>query len=84
MFATLQRTNFGDRFSLEDVQRISFRVVPAVYVSKKLQLYAAPSFHYSEAVESATSKAVLWKTWQTDRQRNTFHGGGTVGLTYVF
>lgn len=80
----LQRTNFGNRFNLKDVQRISFRIIPSISLSQKLQLYAAPSFQYSEAVESVASKAILWKLWGTDRQRNTFHGGGTVGITYVF
>ena len=80
----VQRMNFDDRMHMQDAQRFSLRIIPSWKMTKHWHIYAAPSFIYSEATASKTVSGVQWKAWESDRFKNTFHAGGSIGLSYVF
>lgn len=81
----LQRIQFSEKWKHHEANRISLRIVPAVHLSRRLRLYAAPSITYSESVEfEVDTKETVWNFWGAKPSKNTFHGGGAVGLTYVF
>jgi len=81
----VHRIQFDKNFEYHDANRSSVRIVPAINLGRHLQVYAAPSFTYAEAVEPQVgTKGVIWKFWGADPTRNTLHGGGTMGLTYIF
>ncbi|QBQ41949.1 hypothetical protein E2P86_12625 [Sphingobacterium psychroaquaticum] len=80
----VQRTNFADNFRTTDNNRVSLRFMPAMYLSKHLQVFAAPSFNYAQALEQESGAGTAWRFWGASRTRNSFHGGGTVGINYVF
>lgn len=81
----VHRTHFDKHVRYVDPNRSSLRLIPAVNLNRYLQVYAAPSFTYAEAIDREPgTKEVIWKFWGADRKRNTFHGGGTIGLTYLF
>lgn len=81
----IHRTHFDKDFKYHETNRSSLRVVPAINFGRHFQIYAAPSLIYTEAIHSEPEATrVLWKFWGADEARNTFHGGGTVGLTYIF
>lgn len=81
----VHRTHFDKDFKYIDPNRSSLRLVPAINLSRHLQVYAAPSLTYAEAVDPMSeAKGKVWRFWGADRKRNTLHGGGTIGLTYIF
>jgi len=81
----VHRIQFDKNFEYHDANRSSVRIVPAINLGRHLQVYAAPSFTYAEAVEPQVgTKGAIWKFWGADPTRNTLHGGGTMGLTYIF
>ncbi|PRD48818.1 hypothetical protein C5745_02425 [Sphingobacterium haloxyli] len=81
----VHRTHFDEDLKYNDTNRSSLRIIPAINLSRHLQVYAAPSLTYSEAIHPELgNKGLIWKIWGADQRRNTFHGGGTVGLTYRF
>lgn len=81
----VHRTHFDKDFKYHETNRSSLRVVPAINFGPYLQIYAAPSLTYTEATHpQPEGTRVLWKFWGADEARNTFHGGGMVGLTYIF
>jgi len=81
----VHRTHFDKDFKYIDPNRSSLRLVPAINLSRHLQVYAAPSLTYAEAVNPMQeARGRVWRFWGADQRRNTFHGGGTIGLTYIF
>lgn len=81
----VHRTHFDKDFKYIDPNRSSLRFVPAINLSRHLQVYAAPSLTYAEAVNPMQeARGRVWRFWGADQRRNTFHGGGTIGLTYIF
>ncbi len=81
----VQRTHFDKDFNYKATNRSSLRIIPAIHLSRHLQAYVAPSLTYADALHPEPgAKGVIWKFWKTDQTRNTFHGGGTIGLIYAF
>ena len=78
-----QRHYFDKDFKLKDDALTSFRVIPAIVIANKLQLYVAPSFNYSY-VKDPLNKDIIWKLWGADKERRSFHGGLTAGINFVF
>lgn len=78
-----QRHFFNNDFKSLDYSRTSLRIIPSYIVAQKLHFFIAPSFNYSE-VENPNSKSRVWRLWDTDKERNTFHGGLSAGLFYKF
>lgn len=81
----VHRIQFDKNWKYNEANRSSLRIIPAVHLNKSLQLYAAPSLTYAEAIHKMDgANGVSWKFWGADAARNTLHGGGTVGISYVF
>lgn len=59
----VQRTNFADNFRTTDNNRVSLRFMPAMYLSKHLQVFAAPSFNYAQALEQESGAGTAWRFW---------------------
>lgn len=80
----INRTHFDSGFTYYPTGLSSLRVIPAIRLGRHFHIYAAPSLTYTDAIhpESETPGAI-WKFWNADPKRNTWHGGGTVGLAYT-
>ncbi|MGO1596330.1 MAG: hypothetical protein ACTHZ1_06140 [Sphingobacterium sp.] len=79
------RIHFDKDFKHNEAHRSTLRIIPAVNIGSHLQVYAAPSLTYSQAIHPEPGvKGTTWKFWGADPKRDTFHGGGSVGLTYIF
>jgi hypothetical protein len=79
------RIQFDRDWKYNEANRSSLRIIPAVHLNKSLQIYAAPSLTYAEAIRKVDGEnGVSWKFWGADPSRKTIHGGGMVGLSYVF
>jgi len=79
----VQRTLFDSDWKYHDANRFSLRIIPSIHFGRHFQLYAAPSVSYTALRPKTGSRAVVWSFWGADPSRNTIHGGGTVGMTYV-
>lgn len=80
----VHRTHFDKDLKYNEANRSSFRIVPAVNLGRYIQVYAAPSLTYAETVHpEPRTRALAWRFWGADRARNTFHGGGTVGVQFL-
>lgn len=81
----INRTHFNKDFNYHATGRVSLRVIPAIHLGRHLRVYAAPSLTYADAIHPEPgTKEATWKFWGADPTRNTFHGGGVIGLTYLF
>lgn len=81
----VHRMHFDEDFKYHDPNRSSLRIIPTVNLSRHLQVYAAPSLTYTEAIDpEPETTGTTWKFWGANQKRNTFHGGGTIGLAYTF
>ena len=80
----IQRNNFDSDMHLQEGDRAAFRVVPSYEFLPSWKVFAAPAFVYQQAATSDAESKNYWKVWGGNRDKNTFHGGGTIGLTYSF
>lgn len=80
-----QRVQFEKSWKYNEANRVSFKVVPAFHLSRNLQIFAAPTITYTEAIHTGIpADGAVWNFWGAKAARNTFHGGGTIGLAYAF
>ena len=66
----VQRMEFKEDWVYKEANRTSLRLIPALNVSKQLQLYVAPSLTYAESVNRGS--------------KNVIQAGGMVGVAYGF
>lgn len=80
----IQRNNFDNDFRFHSTNRVAFRAVPSYKITPHWSLFAAPAFVYQQAATSGAESKIYWNIWGGSRDKNTLHGGGTVGVTYSF
>lgn len=80
----VQRSHFDQDFRHQEAQRYSLRVMPSWRFAPHWMLYAAPTANYSEATVDVPLPGSQWNLWGADRQQNTFHLGGGLGLSFSF